>query len=174
MQDQSKSESRQWTVQEEVHDKALKEGISVPPHKVVHDVLAESAISVGLQKMDEKEKQAVEKLHEIAFDLALKGHPFTDFYQLSKPNQSWKIAWCKVYWGILQWKCLQGFYSWRFWVFFQGKNEKKLIMVNFLAVLCDRSVEKSVTEQEVVYVAFADPEIRKPTLAFFKVGAPSQ
>ena len=47
-------------------------------------------------------------------------------------------------------------------------------MVNFLAVLCDRSVEKSVTEQEVVYVAFADPEIRKLTLAFFKVGAPSQ
>ena len=56
----------------------MKEGISVPPHKVVHDVLAESAISVGLQKMDEKEKQAVEKLHEIAFDLALKGHLFTD------------------------------------------------------------------------------------------------
>ena len=47
-------------------------------------------------------------------------------------------------------------------------------MVHFLPVLCGRSVEKSVTEQEVVHVAFADPETRKPTLAFFKVGAPSQ
>ena len=34
---------------------------------------------MDLQLMVEKEKQTVEKLHEIAFYLALKGHPFTDF-----------------------------------------------------------------------------------------------
>ena len=46
-------------------------------------------------------------------------------------------------------------------------------MVNFLAVLCDGSTDKSVTEQEVVYVAFADPETGKPTLPLFEVVAPS-
>ena len=36
--------------------------------------------------------------------------------------------------------------------------KKKLTMINFLAVLHDESTDKSVTEQEVVCVAFADPE----------------
>ena len=67
MQDHSKSESHQRAVQEEKHDKALKEGISVPPCKVVHNVLANLTISIGLQNMGEKEKQTVEKLHEIGF-----------------------------------------------------------------------------------------------------------
>ena len=47
-------------------------------------------------------------------------------------------------------------------------------MVHFLAVLCDRSTDRSVTEQEVVYVAFADPGTGKPTLAFLQVVTPSE
>ena len=34
--------------------------------------------------------------------------------------------------------------------------------------------KKSVMEQEVVYVALADPETRKPILVFFEVVAPSE
>ena len=47
-------------------------------------------------------------------------------------------------------------------------------MVNFLAVLCDGSKDKSVMEQEVAYVAFVDPETGKPALVFFEVVAPSK
>ena len=48
-------------------------------------------------------------------------------------------------------------------------------MVNFLAVLCDGSADKSGMEQDVVYyVASADSETGKPTLAFFKFAAPSE
>ena len=47
-------------------------------------------------------------------------------------------------------------------------------MVNFLAVLCDRSADRSVTEQEVVYAAFADTGTGKPTLAFLEVVTPSE
>ena len=79
LRDHSKSKSHQRAVQEEEHDKVLKEEISVPLHKVVHNVPADSAISMGLQNMGEEEKQAVEKLYEIACYLALKEHPFTKF-----------------------------------------------------------------------------------------------
>ena len=48
------------------------------------------------------------------------------------------------------------------------------MIVNFLAVLCNGSTGKSFTEQEVVYVAFADPETGKPTLPFLEVVAPSE
>ena len=78
MQDHKNSESHQEAVPEEEHDKALKEGISVPLRKIVHNVPADSAISLGLQNMGKKEKQTVEKLHEMAFYLVLEGHPFTD------------------------------------------------------------------------------------------------
>ena len=79
LRDHSKSKSHQRAVQEEEHNKVLKEGVSVPLRKLVHNVPADSAISMGLQNMGDEEKQAVEKLHEIACHLALKGHPFTDF-----------------------------------------------------------------------------------------------
>ena len=67
MQNHGKSESHQQAVREEEYNEALKEGINVPLHKVVHNVPADSAVSMGLQQMGEKEKQAVEKLHKIAF-----------------------------------------------------------------------------------------------------------
>ena len=52
--------------------------------------------------------------------------------------------------------------------------KKKLTMVNFLAVLCGGSTDKSIAEQEVVYVAFTDPETGKRTLEFLEVVAPSE
>ena len=57
----------------------MKEEISVSLRKIVYNVPADSAISMGLKNMGEKEKQTVEKLHEIGFYLALKGHCFTNF-----------------------------------------------------------------------------------------------
>ena len=46
--------------------------------------------------------------------------------------------------------------------------KKKLTLVDFLAVLCDGSTEKSVMEQEAI------PETGKPTPAFLEVVAPSE
>ena len=50
-----------------------------------------------------------------------------------------------------------------------GASPKKLTIVNFLAVLFNGSTGKCVTEQEVVYVAFADPGTGKATLVFLEV-----
>ena len=58
--------------------------------------------------------------------------------------------------------------------FLQEEFEKKLTMVNFLPVLCNGSIDKSVSEQEIVFVAFADPGTRKPSFVFFEVIAPSK
>ena len=52
---------------------------------------------------------------------------------------------------------------------FEEDIATKLKSVNFLAILCDGSTDKSITEQEVVYVIFADPETCKPTMKFFQV-----
>ena len=41
-----------------------------------------SSISSGLKKMGLKEKQALTKLHAVAYYIALKGRPFTNFKDL--------------------------------------------------------------------------------------------
>ena len=52
--------------------------------------------------------------------------------------------------------------------YFSEENIKnKLASVNFLAVLCDDSTDKSITDQEVVHVNFTDPETHLPVLNFF-------
>ena len=42
-------------------------------------------------------------------------------------------------------------------------------MANFLEVFCDGSTDEGITEQEVVYVIFIDPESRLPALKFFHI-----
>ena len=51
-------------------------------HKIILEVPADSAISSGLKNMGLKEKQALTKLHDVAYYTALKGRPFTDFEDL--------------------------------------------------------------------------------------------
>ena len=45
--------------------------------------------------------------------------------------------------------------------------------MNFLPVFCDSSTDKSITEKEVVYVIFTDPEIHLPVLKIFHIIVPS-
>ena len=49
---------------------------------------------------------------------------------------------------------------------------EKFSRVNFFAILCDRSTDHSITEQEVVYVAYADPDSFQPCLKFFHLASP--
>ena len=61
----------------------------MPMRKITLEVPADSAISSGLKKRKEgkggkrkKEKQALTKLHDVAYYIVLKGRPFTDFKDL--------------------------------------------------------------------------------------------
>ena len=49
---------------------------------------------------------------------------------------------------------------------------EKFSRVNFFAILCDRSTDHSITEQEVVYVAYADPDSFQPCLKFLHLALP--
>ena len=51
---------------------------------------------------------------------------------------------------------------------FKDSLYKKLLKASFIAILCDGSTDTSITEQEVFYVFFVDPDTMEPTLTFFK------
>ena len=87
----------QCAIWEEEYKKALKEGISVPLHKIVHNVPPDSTISMHLKYLGEKEKQTVEKLYAIAFYWALTGHPFTDFQDQIKLEKLHSVKYTGAY-----------------------------------------------------------------------------
>ena len=58
---------------------AKKAGSSVPPRKVVLKTPSNSAIAMSLQRMNDKDREIVTKLHDIAFYVAVHGLPFTQF-----------------------------------------------------------------------------------------------
>lgn len=171
LKDHDTSLSHQRALREEEHEKASAEGINLPPRKVVQNVPSDSAIAKCFQQMGEKEKETVEKLHEIAFYIALKGHPFTDFQDHIQLEKLHGVKYTGAYENESACKdfmfCISEY-------LFEESVKKKLLKANFVAILCDGSTDASVTEQEVIYVVFVDPETGKPTLTFFEVVAPSE
>ena len=52
---------------------------------------------------------------------------------------------------------------------FDEEIAKKLRKVNFTGLLCDGSNDKSVVEQEVIYITFMDPDTYSPVMKSFTV-----
>ena len=75
------TDSHKGATEEKENEQAAIAGKSIPMRKITLEVSADSAISSGLKKMRVKEKQALTKLH-VAYYIALKGRPFTDFKDL--------------------------------------------------------------------------------------------
>ena len=82
LRDHSKSEGHRRAVWEEKHDKALKEGISVPLCKVIHNIPAESVISIGLQYGWEREADS----RKAVWNSFLLSPQRISFHRLSRPN----------------------------------------------------------------------------------------
>ena len=120
--------------------------------------------------MSEKDHETLSKLHNISFYIVLQrllftalqkqvaleklhGVKFTSTYE----NEN---ACKKIIFGISEY-------------LFEENVKKKLHLVSFITILCDRSTDNNVIEQGVLYVIFTDPETFKPSMKFFEVVARS-
>ena len=56
--------------------------------------------------------------------------------------------------------------------FLQEDIQKKIELVNFIAVLWDGSTNKSITEQKVIYVIYVNLKTNLPVIKFFEIAAP--
>ena len=117
--------------------------------------------------MGETERTTISKLHDIAYYIALKGCAFTDFVDLVELEKLHEV---KFQAGSYENEsACRDFINNIAEYFFRKELYEKLICVNFIAILCDGSTDRSVIEQEVVYVIFTDPDTFKPALCFFEV-----
>ena len=148
---------------------AQKAGSSFPPRKVVQLIPPASAIATSVQQMNEKDQATVTKLHNIAYYIALHGLPFTQFKHLVKSEKHYNVTFTGV--------CENESASRNFIIditeyFFQRDVKKKIEKVNFAAILCDESIDKSITEHEVIYIVDVDLDTDLPVMNFFEITAP--
>ena len=150
---------------------AKEAGLSVPPRTLVLRTPSESAISMSLQKMNDKDRETVTKLHDIAFYVAVHGLPFTQFEHLIKLEKLHNVPFSGAYEN--ETACRNFILDTSDYLFAENMK-KKLELVNFISILCDGSTDKSITEQEAIYVVFLDPVTNLPTLKFFEVAEPEK
>ena len=106
------------------------------------------------------------KLHTIAHYSAVKGRPYLDFKDLIELE---KLHGVKFQSGAYENESAgRDFIKNISELFFQRDLHEKLLRVNFIAILCDSTTDTSITEQEVIYVFFNDPDTMKTTLSFFE------
>ena len=144
------TDSHKCATEAKENEQATNAGRSILMCKITLEVPADSPISSGLKKMGVKEKQALTKLHDVAYYIALKGRPFTDFKDLIDLE---KLHGVKFQSGAYEneTSCRDFTHSISEFLF-KDNLYKKLLRVNFIAILCDETTDASITEQEVVYV----------------------
>ena len=153
------------------HVEAVAIGKSLPPRKTQRrSFTSESQIYLGIQQVNEKDRETLSKLHDISFHMVLQRLPFTAFQNQVALEKLHGVKFTGTYenenacknfiFGIPEY-------------FFEEKVKKKLHLVIFIAILYDESTDNSVIKQEVLYVIFTDPETFNPTMKIFEVVAPA-
>ena len=166
LKDHARSECHATGISETEHQKALAVGDSLPPKHVVHEVPTNSAIATGMQKMNEKERTGVKKLMDIAYFIALKGRPFTDFKDHIELEKLHGVKFDTSSYEN-ETSCREFIKSIACYLFDEDVR-KKMCRVNFIAILIDGTTDRAIKEQEVLYAMFVDPDTHKPTLTYFE------
>ena len=79
LKDHGASRCHNQAVCKKEHEEAVAVGRYLPPRNVVQHAPSNSSIVQGIQLMGDLECDSVKKLQEIAYCIALKGQPFSNF-----------------------------------------------------------------------------------------------
>ena len=114
--------------------------------------------------MGDNQRESVTKLNHIVFHVATKGLPFKYFKDKIELQ---KLHDFKSQVGAYKNESACRDFALNISNFlFDKLVREKLTRVNFFAILCDKSSDQDITEQEFVYVAYADPDSFQPCLKF--------
>ena len=89
--DHAKSDCHKTAVNEQEESQAKASGAKPPLRKVVHTLPKDAPIQEGLGQMEKTEHEALVKLFHIAYYIALKGHAFTDFKDMTELEKLHKV-----------------------------------------------------------------------------------
>ena len=122
-----------------------------------------SSILKGFNRMQTTEKAGLMKLFEVAYLIALKGRPFSDYSYLLELEKIHGVKFLEMY--EHRNSCREFIdYTSSYLVNKDVKN--KLLKTNLIGVLNDGTTNAAIVEQEVIYVTFLNPDNFEPCLTF--------
>ena len=140
------TDGHKGAMKEENHEDVISVGSLTRPEKKIYEVPTYSAIGSGFRKKTEKERigQTLWYTHYIP----VKGRAFTDFEDLIELE---KLQIVKFKSGSYENESgCKDFIRSIAEYFFKQDIYRKLVRVNFIAILCDGTTDANITEQEVV------------------------
>lgn len=170
--DHERSQPHLKAVEYEDTRKAEEEGLPLPRVHIQQSIPDSSAIKQCFNKMAEGEKNSMMKLFDLAYVLAKKGRPYSDFADFIEVEKAHGVTYTVKYDNNKQCEQFTRFIS---QAIFNRETVEKLKRCNFFTVLCDGSTDSSVIEKECIYTLFVDPDTFEIKLTFFSLeDAPSQ
>ena len=120
--------------------------------------------------MGENECKALVKFHHIAYQIALKSLPFTHFKDEIGLKKLHDVQFNS---GVYKNESACRDFIVSIGDFLIDENIiEDLGKVNFFALLCDGSIDHSITEQEVVYIAYCHQKTFEHYLKYFHLASP--
>ena len=124
--------------------------------------------------MTDAQKECFEKLFHVAYSVAKRGQPYTDFMDIIELEKLHNI---KFFPGgsYGNESACRDFVNSCANLIFNEEVKEKLLKSNFISILCDGSTDSSVIEKECIYVQFVEPSSMKINVAFLSLqDLPSQ
>ena len=139
--------------------------ITCLPLALPKKIKTDGAIQHGLKTMAHREKEHMEKLFRAAYYLVKSNRPFKKFPLLLELEELEGLKFLDSYKND---KSVREFIM-SIAEELNGENLEKISRCNFFSLLCDGSTDSSITEKELMYILFLDPDTHEIKLVFFSL-----
>ena len=129
------------------------------------EVPSDAPIVQGLKRMRESEHRGIQKLFDVAYYIAKQGRPLTDFESLIALEKMHGVDFVGT--SCENWKVCRNFLLSISNYFFEKNVRDKILRSNFITIMFDGTTESAVSEQEVIFLLYFDPDELEPRMSFF-------
>ena len=160
----SKLHKHALQLEEEEQARAENRRARVVQEKPPSDSGILQAINIMAQ-LSEDEKCALKKLFDIAYLIAFKARPYSDFTDLVELEKLHGVK-------FFQSCAYENDMACKLFIHYASKSlyekelKNKIKRANFITILADGATDAALIEKEVIYIIFVDPDDFKPHLAF--------
>ena len=129
------------------------------------EVPSDAPIVQELKRMRESEHRGIQKLFDVAYYIAKQGRPLTDFESLIALEKMYAVDFLGT--SYENWKACRNFLLSISDYFFEKNVRDKISRSNFITIVFDGTTYSAISEQEVIFLLYFDPDELEPRMSFF-------
>ena len=129
------------------------------------EIPTDAPILQGVKRMRDTEAQGLQKLFDVAYYVASKGRPLSDFKSLIELEKLHGVNFHGTSYETRT-ACSDFLLSISDYLF-EKEVKKKISRTNFITIMTDGTTDAGILKQEVIYRLYLDPDVFEPQMAFF-------